>query len=102
MFENIGASILAAIVTFAGLHFTFQRDNNNRINDKIDRKADKTDLEKHAAAEGLINKDMWDAIHTKAEKCDLQRMEDKLLDEIGAVKDGNKQILDYLLNNKSK
>lgn len=46
--DNIFPSILTAVATFLALHFTFQRDRDNRIYDKIEKKADQTALDKLA------------------------------------------------------
>ena len=43
--DNIFPSILTAAATFIALHLTIQRDRDNRMYDKIEKKADKADVE---------------------------------------------------------
>ena len=44
--DNIVSSIITAITTFIVLHLTIQRSKDDRMYDKIDLKADKTEVDK--------------------------------------------------------
>lgn len=77
--DNIFSSILTAVATFLALHFTFQRDRDNRIYDKIEKKADQTALDKLA--------DKMDGRMEQMENRIMERLnkQDEKMDQINAI-----------------